>query len=209
MALGVRAPPYAFLSPPNLLTYISVACALFALVAVGPEGRALAGLCIGLAAIADAFDGRFASLFNRDEDAKRFGGQIDSLADAIAFGVTPPICLYRVASPPEGPLRWLWLAGALFYALAALTRLAYFNLSLDDEEGKTGFVGVPTTLMGLFWTLLLLLPPGPWVALGGLVVGGALMVSPFKLGRPGLPLRAVMFLMAAGACVVHGLSLAR
>lgn len=204
----MRAPPYAFLSLPNLLTYLSVATGLYAIVAVqGPEGRALAGLCIGVSAIADAFDGRFARLFSRDEDAQRFGGQIDSLADAIAFGVTPPICLYRLAQPPEGPLRWLWMLGALFYTLAAVTRLAYFNLSLDDEEGKTGFVGVPTTLLGLFWTLLLLVAPGPWLALGCLVVGGAAMVAPFKIGRPSFAVRLVMFLAAAGACVAHALAL--
>ncbi|MCS6902259.1 MAG: CDP-alcohol phosphatidyltransferase family protein [Myxococcales bacterium] len=206
----MRAPPYAFLSLPNLLTYTSVAAGLYALVAVGgPESRALAGLCIGVSAIADAFDGRFARLFPRDEEAQRFGGQIDSLADAIAFGVTPPICLYRLAPPPEGAPQWLWMLGALFYTLAAVTRLAYFNLSLDDEEGKTGFVGVPTTFLGLLWTLLLLVPPGPWLALICLVLGGAAMVAPFKIGRPGFAARLGMFLAAVGACVAHALALRR
>lgn len=204
----VRAPPYAFLGLPNLLTYLSVASGAYAVAAVqGPESRALVGLCIGVSAIADAFDGRFARLFPRSTDEQRFGGQIDSLADAVAFGVVPPVCLFRLASPPAGPLRWAWLAAALFYALAAVTRLAYFNLSLDDDEGKTGFVGVPTTLMGLFWTLFLLLPPSPLAAASCLAGGGAAMVSSLRLGRPSLAVRASLLLLALGGCVAHALAL--
>jgi len=199
----VRAPPYAFLSLPNLLTYISLACAAYAVSAVsGPESRALVGLCIGASAIADAFDGRFARLFKRSDDEQRFGGQIDSLADAVAFGVAPPVCLAKIY-PTEGPQRWAWMAIGLFYALAAVTRLAYFNLSLDDEEGKTGFVGVPTTLMGLFWALYLLVPAGPWPSAAGLAIGGAAMVSSVRIGRPSLAVRAAMFFAALAACIAH------
>lgn len=203
----MRAPPYKFLSLPNLLTYLSVAAAAYAMLAVrGPEGRPLAGLCIGLSAIADAFDGRFASLFQRSEEEQRFGGQIDSLADAIAFGITPPICLFQITAP-GGPERWPWLVIGLFYALCAITRLAYFNLSLDDDEGKTGFVGVPTTLLGLFWTLFLLAPAGPWVAATCLALGGGAMVSSIKIGRPSLALRAVLFLAALAGCIAHAFAL--
>lgn len=173
----------------------------------GPGERALAGFCIGASAIADAFDGRFASLFQRDDDHRSFGGQIDSLADAIAFGVAPPICLYRIMPPPEGIGRWCWLGGALFYILAAVTRLAYFNLSLDDEEGKTGFVGIPTTFLGLFWALFFVGSFGPWIALACLVLGGGAMVSSIRLGRPSLAIRLILFLIALAACVVHALAL--
>ncbi len=204
----MRAPPYAFLALPNLLTYASIGAAAWSLLYVaGPSDRALAGLCIGISAISDAFDGRFARLFPRNDDEQRFGGQIDSLSDAIAFGVVPPICLYRISNVPAGAARWAWLAVGLFYSLCAVTRLAYFNLSLDDDEGKTGFVGIPTTLLGLFWALFLLVPVGPWPTAAALAVGGAAMVSSVKLGRPGLGVRAAMFLAATGACVVHTLRL--
>lgn len=200
----VRAAPYSFLSLPNLLTYVSIGAGGWALLHVaGPSDRALAGLCIGVSAIADAFDGRFARLFSRTDEEERFGGQIDSLSDAIAFGVVPPICLYRVAPAPGGAAGWAWLAVGLFYSLCAITRLAYFNLSLDDDEGKTGFVGVPTTLLGLCWALFLLVPVGPWPTAAALLLGGAAMVSSLRIGRPSLGVRAGMFLLAAAACVVH------
>lgn len=210
MEWGVRAPPYTFLSLPNLLTYVSVASGAYAIImAQGPQSRSLCGLCIGVSAIADAFDGRFARLFKRSDDESRFGGQIDSLADAIAFGLVPPVCLFRISAPEPGPLRWAWAVVGLFYTLCAVTRLAYFNLSLDDDEGKTGFIGVPTTMMGLFWTLFLLVPSGPWVAAGCMAAGGAAMVSSLKIGRPSFAVRLVLFLMALGGCIVHGFVLGR
>ncbi len=116
------------------------------------------------------------------------------------------MCLAKIY-PTEGPQRWAWMAIGLFYAMAAITRLAYFNLSLDDEEGKTGFVGVPTTLMGLFWALYLLVPAGPWPSAAVLALGGGAMVSSVRIGRPSLAVRAVMFFAALAACIAHGWSL--
>ena len=81
----------------NLLTYLAVAAAAIAtMFAQGPSSRFWAGAGIALAMAFDLFDGRFARLFPRTEDERRVGIEIDSLADVMAFGLAPAVCLFRV-----------------------------------------------------------------------------------------------------------------
>ena len=72
----------------NLLTYLSVLtglCAIFS--AHKLQSWSVAGGLIALCALADTFDGKFARLFTRSESLKNFGIQLDSLADALTFGL--------------------------------------------------------------------------------------------------------------------------
>ena len=72
--------PAAHLRASNLVTYVAVAAALVAAVCTdGPASRSLAGAALAVAVVADLFDGRFARLFPRTDEQKRFGVQIDSL----------------------------------------------------------------------------------------------------------------------------------
>ena len=48
-----------------------------------------AGLLLALAVVADTFDGRFARRFARTDDQARVGVEIDSLSDALTFGLAP------------------------------------------------------------------------------------------------------------------------
>lgn len=109
-------------------------------------------LCLLLAGVCDMFDGAVAATKERDERAKRFGIQIDSLSDLISFGVLPAIFVYMLSEQDV-------VAGvvASFYTLCALIRLAYFNVLEEDrqretEEKRTSYLGVPVT------TIAVLLP---------------------------------------------------
>ena len=117
------------------------------------------GLC-------DAFDGKVArTKKNRTEQMKQFGIQIDSLSDLVAFGVLPAcIGIAMLRSSIEFSIfphfKFLHLEDkstiikivltviAVFYSLAAMIRLAYFNV-LEEERQKTEGGGVNKTYIGL------------------------------------------------------------
>ena len=131
------------------------------------------GLC-------DAFDGKVArTKKNRTDSMKQFGIQIDSLSDLAAFGVLPAcIGIALLRSSIEFSIfpdfKFLHLADkstiikvvltiiAVFYTLAAMIRLAYFNV-LEEERQKTEdganktYIGLPVTSSALIFPTILLI----------------------------------------------------
>ena len=131
------------------------------------------GLC-------DAFDGKIArTKKNRTAQMKQFGIQIDSLSDLVAFGVLPAsIGIAMLRSSIEFSIfpdfKFLHLADkstiikivlttiAVFYTLAAMIRLAYFNV-LEEERQKTEgganktYLGLPVTSAALVFPTILLI----------------------------------------------------
>jgi CDP-diacylglycerol--serine O-phosphatidyltransferase len=77
------------------------------------------------------------------------GAELDSLADAISFGVAPALVLY-VWQFQGNRVGWVI---ALVFAVCIILRLARFNTLLDDTEqppyAKEFFVGVPAPAGGL------------------------------------------------------------
>ncbi|MCH2100721.1 MAG: CDP-alcohol phosphatidyltransferase family protein [Planctomycetes bacterium] len=109
-----------------------------------------AGWLIVLATIFDALDGKVARLTH---SASNFGAQLDSLADAITFGVAPAM-MARTLVIIEQPIfdtrahpRLLFVAPIIF-AVCAVLRLARYNVEHDSgnpqESGGRGFVGLPS-----------------------------------------------------------------
>ena len=90
----MRAPVHE-LHRANLLTYGALLCAVTASVAHGHH--AVAGIGLALAVVADTFDGRFARTFARTDRQQRIGAQLDSLVDAVAFGLAPVMVLAATA----------------------------------------------------------------------------------------------------------------
>ena len=131
------------------------------------------GLC-------DAFDGKVArTKKNRTDSMKKFGIQIDSLSDLAAFGVLPAcVGIAMLRSSIEFSIfpdfKFLHLADkstiikivltiiAVFYTLAAMIRLAYFNV-LEEERQKTEgganktYIGLPVTSSALIFPTILLI----------------------------------------------------
>jgi CDP-diacylglycerol--serine O-phosphatidyltransferase len=95
-----------------------------------------AAALIGGAILLDMLDGRIARLTGT---ASEFGGELDSLADVISFGVAPAILAYRWAF--EGLPRLGWLVAFFFVACGAL-RLARFNVQKHAVDTRY-FVGLP------------------------------------------------------------------
>jgi CDP-diacylglycerol--serine O-phosphatidyltransferase len=106
-----------------------------------------AAYLIFLAMIFDALDGRLARFARHTTD---FGGQLDSLADAISFGAAPAFIALQVfkADGPQMPFmmisRLVWAIGALYFS-CALLRLARFNVSNEHgEQHHFSFLGLPS-----------------------------------------------------------------
>lgn len=93
---------------------------------------------IGIAIVLDMLDGRIARLTGTATD---FGLQLDSLADAISFGMAPAILTYAWALHTLG--RVGMFAGFLFVS-AAVLRLARFNIQSASGGDRRYFVGMPS-----------------------------------------------------------------
>ncbi len=93
---------------------------------------------IGISIVLDMLDGRIARLTGTSSE---FGLQLDSLADAISFGVAPAILAYAWGLEPLGRLGMF--SGFLFVS-AAVLRLARFNVQTAAGGDKRYFVGMPS-----------------------------------------------------------------
>ena len=134
---------------PNAITALALCFGLtgirFAIAASGAEGTADDWLkAIGsiiIAGILDGVDGRVARMFRGES---RFGAELDSLSDVIAFGVSPALIIY-LWSLQYYP-RFGWFCALAFVVCQAL-RLARFNARIDIEDQphkSAGFLtGVP------------------------------------------------------------------
>jgi CDP-diacylglycerol--serine O-phosphatidyltransferase len=138
-----------FLNPPNWFTSASIFCGFYAIVlAAGnidanPAIFYKAGLMIFFAGVFDMLDGRVARLTGRGSD---FGVQLDSLADAVSFGVAPATLAWSWGLKPLGIPGLLF---AFFFALCGIFRLARFNIVEADTTTKADFSkGLTITMAG-------------------------------------------------------------
>jgi len=176
----------------------------------------LAGYLIFLAMVFDALDGRVARFARATSD---FGGQLDSLADALSFGAAPALLAYRIVADNISvePIRRLTIVLGAAYVGCTLLRLARFNVeNVHDEEAHMAFRGLPSpaaagALAGLTALLMSLLHDGgPATACrylvyslpGILLLMGLLMVSTVRyshlvnqLVRGRRPLRHLVLLV--------------
>ena len=96
-------------------------------------------LAVGAVLLAGVFDGLDGTVARLLKSTSKFGAELDSLSDVVAFGVAPAVILYLWVL--EGLDRMGW-AVALIYASAMALRLARFNARLDDEEEPIKRTGV-------------------------------------------------------------------
>ena len=110
-----------------LMTYFGVVSAVVG-IGLAMYGRtSMAIVCLMISGFCDLFDGSIARTRQRTENEKKFGIQIDSLADMICFGVLPAAIGYSV-----GMTKWFEFGVLALYVLAALIRLAYYNVTEDE-----------------------------------------------------------------------------
>ncbi|WP_019855721.1 CDP-diacylglycerol--serine O-phosphatidyltransferase [Actinopolyspora mortivallis] len=131
---------------PNAVTVLAMCAGLSAVQFALDQQLKGAIASIAVAAVLDGLDGRIARLLDA---TSKMGAELDSLSDAMSFGVAPALTLYAWQL---GGNRLGWVV-ALVFAVCMVLRLARFNTLLDDEEqlpfSKEFFVGVPAPAAGL------------------------------------------------------------
>lgn len=154
-----------------ILTYLSLLSASAGIaVTLSGGGHPYYGIFFLLfCGLCDAFDGKVASTKkNRSKEEKRFGIQIDSLSDLVAFGVLPAsigYALFRKFAFITHPAIWIHVLVytiLLFYVLAALIRLAYFNVTEEERQKKEKgsrkkYIGLPVTSSAIIFPSIMLL----------------------------------------------------
>ena len=205
--------PSAAFDPRNLLTYVSLLCGIGALASARAGNGPLAGLAIATAVVADTFDGRFARRFGPDPCRRAIGVELDSLSDAIAFGIAPPLCAGLLLNLPPGAAQGVLWSATFGYAACAITRLASYNVSVSGgfrlaaAETVTGFIGVPVPVAALIWSSALLVHPSAAATTILIVITAASMVLPLRIPKPtgvGLALFVVWPLAVA---VLHAIGI--
>ena len=153
-----------------ILTYGSLLSAVIGMVLSSRGSFTGAVVCLLISGICDAFDGIVArSKKNRTQDEKSFGVQIDSLCDAVSFGVFPALLCYHM-----GVDSILGIALVFAYILCAVIRLAYFNVMEEKrQQSESGankyYRGLPVTSISMIlppvYLLRFLIPEGIFAAL--------------------------------------------
>ncbi|WP_372461045.1 CDP-alcohol phosphatidyltransferase family protein [Rhodococcus yananensis] len=136
-----RTRPHAVRLLPSVITIMALSAGLSA-VKFALDGRLDIALgMVGAAAVLDSLDGRIARLLDA---TSKIGAELDSLSDAVAFGVAPALVLY-VTLLDGSAFGWIV---ALLYAVSIVLRLARFNTLLEDDTvpayAREYFVGVPS-----------------------------------------------------------------
>jgi len=126
---------------PNGFTLASLFFGVFAIVAASRSEFDTAGLYVVFGGICDALDGRVARATGT---GSRFGSELDSLVDAITFGLAPAMIMYFAVLNRNG---WDWMFSFLFTACAVI-RLARFNVE-QAGRAKKYFHGLPSPAAGM------------------------------------------------------------
>lgn len=208
-----------------ILTYVSlVSAGLGILISLHGDSHPYIGVFFLLVCgLCDAFDGKVArTKKNRTEDECKFGIQIDSLCDLVAFGVLPACIgeamLLQSTKYPDRVVREtgrpvdliapiLFFLILMLYVLMAMIRLAYFNVQEEKRQKEEGGVrkyydGLPVTSAALIFpaiTLFQFLTPGDMTLLYfiGMAVTGCLFVSKIRIRKP--TIKGILICIAIGA----------
>jgi CDP-diacylglycerol--serine O-phosphatidyltransferase len=184
---------------PNALTCLNLLCGCVALSLIfayhpTPEnhdsfaGLASAAYLIGIAAVADFFDGLVARALHVSSP---IGKDLDSLADMVSFGVVPGAVLFKLLQYTLPMHNWVVSLSYLAFTVSVFSalRLAKFN---NDARQSDSFIGVPTPAATL---LVISLPVilahdqfgvssvilNPWVLLGLTFLLSGLLVAEIPL----------------------------
>ncbi len=121
---------------PSLFTVGNLFCGYYSLIATLKEEYAPAALAIGIAMVADGLDGRIARLTNSES---AFGEALDSVSDALTFGMAPAALMYSWALSDLERIGWMT---SFFFLACSATRLARFTVQTGHHDRRY-FVGLP------------------------------------------------------------------
>jgi len=130
---------------------------------------------IVIAGVLDAMDGRIARMLRGES---RFGAELDSLSDVIAFGATPALIIYMWVMQDMPRFGWTI---SVFFVLCAALRLARFNAQIDTENQPHKSAGFNTGVPSPPGAALALLPMMIWFETGAEWVRDYRLLAPWLL----------------------------
>ena len=165
---------------PSLFTTGNLFLGFWAIIKTLDGQFAEAAPLIGGAAVLDILDGRIARLTNTQSE---FGAQLDSLADAVSFGVAPALLAFAWGLHLVPRAGW---PAAFLFLMCGVLRLARFNVQKNVVDARF-FVGLPIPAAAAQVAAVVFVLPEPpgerWQAglvLALVVVAAFLMVSTFR-----------------------------
>lgn len=142
---------------PNSLTLLNLFTGCCGIVACLQQQYYLVPVFIGISLLADFLDGFVARALNVKSE---LGGQLDSLADMVTFGVLPGVMLFSIISSKSNFLTGVTVSESsnsvydnpsallgFIYSIFACLRLAKFNLDTRQTEN---FIGLNTPSGAIF-----------------------------------------------------------
>ncbi len=194
-----------------ILTNLSLISSVFGIYMAMQGHVETAVYCLMVSGFCDMFDGKVARTKERCAAEQRFGIQLDSLSDLVCFGVLPTVIGYAI-----GMTERLAVFVFFIYVMAALTRLAYFNVMEEERQSKTpekrkAYTGLPVTAVALIIPLIYI--AGKFVEIKFHLLYGACMlvialafVLPFQIKKPGTGAAVVLVLIGVleVICMIRG-----
>ncbi|MGB5078515.1 MAG: phosphatidylcholine/phosphatidylserine synthase [Sphingorhabdus sp.] len=160
---------------PNAVTAMALCTGLSGVWFAMQERWDAALIAVVVAGVLDAMDGRIARLLKGES---RFGAELDSLSDVIAFGATPALILYSWALQHMPRFGWTI---CLFFVLCAALRLARFNARIDNDDQPHKSAGFNTGVPSPAGAGLALLPLAIWLETGAQWAQDYRLIGPWIL----------------------------
>lgn len=160
---------------PNAITILALCFGLTGVRFAISEQWELALAAIVGAGVLDGFDGRIARLLRAQS---RFGAELDSLSDNIAFGTAPALIVF-LWSLQYAP-RFGWIA-ALALAVCCALRLARFNARIDKDDQPHKSAGFNTGVPAPVGAGLAFVPMYLWLVTGNALFQDWRLMLPWTL----------------------------
>ena len=160
---------------PNAVTALALCFGLSGVrFAIGGDWEKAVSMIL-VAGLLDGLDGRIARLLRAES---RFGAELDSLSDVIAFGVSPAMIMFLWSLIYVPRYGWVF---ALTHALCCALRLARFNAAIDAEVKPMKSAGFLTGVPAPIGAAMSLLPLILWLATGLDPLRSTYVVAPWTI----------------------------
>ena len=181
----------SFIAISDIISLLNMCSGFLAIISSINKNLELAAILMIIAIIFDSIDGWVARKTNRKDDLG-FGKNIDSLSDAISFGVAPAIFLYSCINTTPYINQVIVIIVSLMIVICGVLRLTRYNVIADKIDTKD-FIGFP--IPGISFILATFYLTGlfnPYVALILSIIVSLLMVCNIQYPKfDNIPLIAI------------------
>jgi len=165
---------FRLFKPQDLFTFANAAFGMISIVCSIRQYLDLAAIFLLIAVLMDFLDGKVARFFKR---AHAFGKELDSLADAVSFGVAAAAFGFMFMETNSAN-SILSISILIFFVLCGIARLARFNVTKI-----TGYEGIPITMNGIIVPVIYFVNlPAVYYPIIYLI-SGILMISAIKVKK--------------------------